>query len=91
MLTKSRFISAGDVGVLETLMRHDVAPVAGGIADRQQDRLVELVRLGERVRDQGRQWTGIVLVLQEIGAGLFGEQIGCGSGTAVCVPAVPLG
>ena len=31
-----------DLRVLEALMRHHVAPVAGGVADRQQDRLVRL-------------------------------------------------
>ena len=36
----------GDGGVLERLVRHDMAPVAGGVADRQQDRPV----LGARAR-----------------------------------------
>ena len=30
--------------VLETLVRHHVAPVAGGVSDREQDRLVRCVR-----------------------------------------------
>ena len=29
----------GGVGVLEAFVRHDMAPVAGGVADREQDRL----------------------------------------------------
>ena len=39
--------------VLEALVRHDVAPVAGGIADRQQDRLAGGLCLGQRVRTPG--------------------------------------
>ena len=39
-LTKRSFITAAIVGVLERLVRHHVAPVAGGVADREQDRLV---------------------------------------------------
>ena len=35
-------------GVLEALVRHDVAPVAGGVADREQDRPVLGPRQGQR-------------------------------------------
>ena len=38
----------GDLVVFEALMRHDVAPVAGGVADGEQDRPVELACFGER-------------------------------------------
>ena len=38
------------VRVLERFVRHDVAPVAGGVADRQQDRLVVRSRLVQRRR-----------------------------------------
>ena len=42
--------SGGGFGVLERLVRHDVAPVAGGVADRQQDRAVAPLGLRERLR-----------------------------------------
>ena len=38
---------SGDVGVLERFPLHDVAPVAGGIADAQEDRFVLLAGAGE--------------------------------------------
>src|SRR3546814_5826767 len=38
----------GDALVLEPLMRHDVAPVTGGVADREDDRLVLAPRTGQR-------------------------------------------
>ena len=56
--------------VLEALVRHDVAPVAGGIADRQQDRLAVALRLGQRLRAPGPPVDGIFLVLQQVGARL---------------------
>ena len=59
--------------VLEALVGHDVAPVAGGIADREQDGLVGRLRLGQRVRSPRAPVHRIVAVLQEIGAG-FGAQ-----------------
>ncbi len=42
MLTKRSFMSCAVVFVLERLVRHDVAPVARRVADRQQDRLAGL-------------------------------------------------
>ena len=36
--------------VLERLVRHHMAPVAGGVADREQDRTVAPLGLGERAR-----------------------------------------
>jgi hypothetical protein len=38
-----------DLVVLEALVGHDVAPVAGRVADRQQDRHVALLGGGERL------------------------------------------
>src|SRR6185437_9765395 len=65
----------GDLRVLEALMRHDMAPVAGRIPDRQQDRLLSSLGGGERLLAPGLPVNRIVLVLQEIGAGLFAEAI----------------
>ncbi len=56
--------------VLEALMGHDVAPMAGGVADRQQDRLAAVAGLGERRLAPRPPMHRIVLVLEQIGAGL---------------------
>ncbi len=59
----------------EALVRHDVAPVAGGIADRQQDRPVGALGLGERRLAPRPPMHGVVGVLQQIGTGLGGQAI----------------
>ena len=59
--------------VLEALVGHDMAPVAGGVADREQDRLVGRLRLGQCLRPPRAPVHRVVAVLQEIGAG-FGAQ-----------------
>jgi len=64
-----------DFLVLETLMRHHVAPVAGGIADRKQDRLSFPPRCVERFLAPGPPMDGVVLVLEEIGARLLAQEI----------------
>ena len=61
--------------ILEALVRHDVAPVARRVADRQQDRLVALLRCGEGLRSPRPPVDGIVAVLEKIGAGLAGEAV----------------
>ena len=61
--------------VLEALMRHDVAPMAGGIADREQDRLARRPRLFERRLAPRAPMHGIVLVLEEIGARFLAEAV----------------
>ncbi len=61
--------------ILKAFMRHDVAPMAGRIADREQDRLVVLFGRGQRVRSPGPPIDRVVLVLQQIGAGLVGETV----------------
>ena len=62
-------------GVLEALVGHDVAPVAGGVADGKQDGLAGLGCFGERRRSPGPPVDGIVPVLQEIGARLVAEEV----------------
>ena len=52
--------------VLKALVRHHMAPVAGGIADREQDRLVGAFGLRQRGRVPGPPVDRIVLMLQEI-------------------------
>src|SRR5439155_1973141 len=65
-----------DVGVLERLALHHVAPVAGRVADREQERLVFGPRARERVVAPRIPVDGVVRVLQEIRARLVGEPIG---------------
>ena len=75
MLTNSAFITVGRRLVLEALVGHDMAPVAGGIADRQQDRPARLPGLGQR---RGSPWPPvhrIGLVLQQIGARLCSKTV----------------
>ena len=52
------------LGVLERLVRHHVAPVAGGVADRQQDRAVAALGFRQRLRAPRAPVHGIVGVLQ---------------------------
>jgi hypothetical protein len=56
-------------------MRHDMAPVAGGVADGEQDRLVFARRFGERLWPPGPPIHRIVLVLEEIGTGFASEAV----------------
>ena len=60
----------GDPLVLEGLALHHVAPVAGGVADRDDDRDVALARGGERLVAPRAPLDGVVLVLEEVGGGL---------------------
>jgi hypothetical protein len=62
-------------GILERLVLHHVAPVARRVADRQQDRAIELARALERLLAPRIPLDGVVLVLEEVGAGLLGEPI----------------
>ena len=65
----------GDLGVLERVVRHHVAPVAGRVADRQQDRDVPLARLGERLVRPLPPVDRIVGVLAQVRAGRVGEPV----------------
>jgi hypothetical protein len=65
----------GDGGVLETLMGHDMAPMTGGITDREQDRLVLLLGARQCLRTPGLPMHGIFPVLEQIGAGFAVEVV----------------
>ena len=65
---------------LEALMGHDMAPVAGGIADGEQDRLLLGLGLGQRLGSPGLPMHGIVLVLQQIRARLLAQPVAGGRG-----------
>ncbi len=75
MFTKCWFITAPP-RVLEGLVSHHVAPVAGRVTDGKQDRFVLLPRQGERLRAPGVPVHRIVGVLLEVGTGFLGETVG---------------
>ena len=61
--------------VLEALVRHDVTPVAGGVPDREQDWLVGPLGFGERLGAPGPPVHRVVLMLEQIGAGLVLQSV----------------
>ena len=61
----------GGLGVLEGLALHHVAPVAGRVADREQDRPVLLARPRQRLRAPRVPVDRVVPVLEQVGAGLL--------------------
>ncbi len=65
---------SGGLRILETLMRHDMAPMAGGVTNRQQDRAFGVACLGEGRFPPWHPVNRIVAVLQEIGA-CFGTEL----------------
>ena len=65
--------------VLEALVRHHVAPVAGRVAHGEEDRLAGPLRLRQRLRPPRPPVHRVVLVLQQIRAGLATEPV-LGSG-----------
>ena len=62
--------------ILERLVCHHVAPVAGGVANTQQDRNIALTRLGEGLVPPRLPIDRIVHVLTQIRRRLRGEAIG---------------
>ncbi len=61
--------------VLEGLVRHDVAPVAGRVANRQQHRHAALARQRKRLVGPGVPVHGILGMLQQIWAGFGVETV----------------
>jgi hypothetical protein len=68
----------GDACVLEALVGHHMAPVAGRIPDRQEDRLVLADGAGERLRAPRLPGDGLLDMLEEIRARRTGEAVGHG-------------
>ena len=66
----------GGLSIFETFMGHDMAPMAGGIADGQQDRLVGGLRFCQRRGAPEAPVDGVVLMLEQIGASGLGEFVG---------------
>ena len=54
--------------ILEAFVGHHMAPVTGGIADAEQDRLALFLRKRQRFRTPGLPMHRIVLMLEKIGA-----------------------
>jgi len=64
-----------DLVVLERLVGHDVAPVAGGVPDAEEDRHVAALRLGERLLTPREPVHGVVRVLAQVRGGLVSETV----------------
>ena len=64
-----------DPGVLEAFVRHDMAPVACGITDRQKYGPIRRLGFGQRLGPPAVPVDGIVGMLEKIGAGLFAEAV----------------
>ena len=80
---------AGDGRVFEGLPLHDVAPVAGGIADAEEDGFIFRLGLFEGFRPPGIPVDWVVGVLEEVGAGLVSESVGHGASGGIfsyCAP-----
>ena len=77
---------AGDLFVLEALVGHHVTPVAGRVADAQQDRDVPLGCRCECLRSPRVPIDRVVSMLPQVGRGLGGEPVG---GHCFTVPAPP--
>ena len=84
--TKCSFMSCRDRGVLERLALHHVAPVAGGVADRDEQRLLLIARASQRLLAPRVPVDGVVLVLEQVGGGLVGEAIRPSVGCLCHVP-----
>jgi hypothetical protein len=66
---------AGGSRILEAFVGHDVAPVAGSIANGQEDWPAGAFCFGEGLGSPRPPMHRVVLVLEEIGARLSGETI----------------
>jgi len=68
----------GGFRVLEGFMGHHMAPMAGGVADRNEDRAIAFARLRQRRRAPGAPVHGISGVLPQIGRRRLVEEVGRG-------------
>ena len=65
----------GRGGIFERFVRHDMAPVTRGIADRQQDRFVLRARLLQCFGAPRIPIDGIIRMLEQVRTGLLGKAI----------------
>jgi hypothetical protein len=61
--------------VVEAFLLHHMAPVACGIADREEDGEVQRRRLGQRLRPEGTPIDRVVGVLDQVGRGLEDQPV----------------
>lgn len=66
----------GNVGIFEAFVRHDVAPVTGGVANGKQNGFARIARLRQRKFSPWPPVHWIASVLPEIGTGLVSKEIG---------------
>ena len=64
-----------DLLVFEALVLHHMAPVTGGVADREKDRPLLALGALERLRAPRMPVDGIVFVLEQVGRRFVGEMI----------------
>src|SRR5256714_6587309 len=71
-------LASHDVGggsIFEGLMRHDVAPVTGGITDREKNGLVFASRFFERLLPPGKPFHRVIGVLEQVGRFLVSQSV----------------
>ena len=61
--------------ILEAFVRHDMAPMAGGVADREENGSIAALGLRQRFGSPWPPIDRVVLVLQQIRTGLGGQAI----------------
>ncbi len=61
--------------VFEAFVRHDMAPMAGGVSDGEQDRFVGALGLGKSLRRPRPPVNRVILVLDEVRTGLVGKTV----------------
>ena len=76
MFTKVTIHDRGGLLVLERLVLHDVAPVAGRVADGEKNRFVFAARLGESFLAPGIPIDRVMGVLEKIRRLLVREAVG---------------
>ena len=72
---KVRVHQFGDVGILKGFMRHDMAPMAGGVADGDEERLVLSLGFGERLITPRVPINRVIGMLAQVEAGLGGKAV----------------
>ncbi len=72
---KVRVEEGSHLRIFEGFALHHVAPMAGRVADAEEDRLVFAARLGEGFFAPGKPVHRVMLVLEEVGRFLAGEAV----------------
>src|SRR5690606_36224632 len=64
-----------DRGILEALVLHHMAPMAGAVADGEKDRAIETSRGCQGLLSPGKPVDRVAGMLEEVWAGLAGEAV----------------